>query len=185
MAWYQAKGPCVLLSRAMVGDVLAPDGWASRSLHQITASVHANDAAVVHSDAYPQDDAWLGMAISTSVPPMRSRSHRPLYALHAGSVVYAEGYIDRAYPLHSTTLIWHNGHALNKLDAGRPNVSGLAHRIETLHKLMANTSTRCYTPNVTLNCAAPFESCAGAEWRRCLVVHNYGACARVRLTTWG
>lgn len=153
--------------------MVTPTSWAAQSMRTISARVSRGDATVVNAAAYPQDDAWLGMAISTSVgAPMASPPPPPLYLMHAGSVAYAEGYVDRAYPLHSTTLIWHNGHPLNKYDASHPNASGLAERIVALdHLLLNKTRGRCYTPNTTLNCAPIFRSCAGAEWRRCLVVH--------------
>ena len=106
-------------------------------------------------------------------------------------MIYAEGYVDRAYPLHSTTLIWHNGHALNKVDARHPNASGLGPRIRAVHAFMRrNASRHCHTPNVTLNCnplpkSTHFRGCGGAAWERCLVVHNYEACARIKLSDWG
>ena len=196
-----AKGPLVLISRELVSEIVAERSWAWTSLRQISWRVNElNDPAVINADAYPQDDAWLGMALSASVdgtrggavPTAAGSRNRPLVALHAGSVVYAEGYVDRAYPLQSTTLVWHNGHALNKhdkhADALTPNSSHLADRIRSVHSLMQrNTSRHCHTPNVTLNCNTPtfFRSCGGALWDRCLVVHNYEACPRMKLKEWG
>lgn len=198
-----AKGPLVLVSRSLLPPVVASGSWPANNLHRITESVQANDAVVIGKGVdYPQDDTWLGMALTTSVEadrrPAASSSAASAtppppprrYALHAGSVVYGEGFADRAYPVHSTTLIWHNGHALNKLDHGRgPNAShGLAARIRAFHQLlMRDTPSRCQTPNTTLNCQTPaFRGCGGAAWHRCLVVHNYNACPRVRLgSSWG
>ena len=91
-----------------------------------------------------------------------------------------------------TTLV-----ALNKVDARQPNGTGLARRIEGVHELLTKrTPSRCRTPNVTLNCLGPppapsgassplaYHSCAGVAWQRCLVVHNYQACPKVRLSGW-
>ena len=189
-----AKGPLIIFSRSLLGEMLDEDSWASRSLQRISAQVAEKFAPVVNAPTYPQDDTWLGMALATSVRP----SAAPLVALHAGSVIYAEGLRDRAYPLYTTTLIWHNGHALNKADAGLPNNTGslaLAQRIEALHELMQRTPGRCDSPNTTLNClsssspSAPisqrFHTCAGAALDRCLVVHAYSACPKERLYEWG
>ena len=128
-------------------------------------------------------------------------SRPPLVAMHAGSVIYAEGLNDRAYPLYTTTLIWHNGHFLNKADAAMPPGEGalaLARRIESLHELMVvrTPGRRCDSPNTTLNCLSSpattggppprhFHTCAGVALERCLVVHHYTACPKVRISEWG
>jgi len=109
-----------------------------------------------------------------------------LHSLHAGSVVYAEGVYDRAYPLYSTTLIWHSGHPLNKMLSRQTianSTRALADLIRSMHRRFEG-SNRCDTPNVTLNCGSSdsaFRSCANATWERCLVVHNYGACSKEAL----
>lgn len=195
-----AKGPLVLMSNHLVVEMLREGSWAWSSLQEITRQANAGDTRVIPPGhgvvVYPQDDAWLGLAMATSVRggaaaqgegrSRRARTQAPLAVLHAGSVIYAEGVADRAYPLHTTTLIWHNGHSMNKYDHGHPNGTGLAQRIENVHRRMTLPETRrCDSPNVTLNCGGdgspPWRSCVGAEWERCLVVHNYEACPKNRL----
>ena len=184
-----AKGPLVFVSRAPLLEVVRPGSFASHSLLQVARQVSDSNAAELQAiGGYPQDDAWLGLALATSVHARRSNAP-PLVSIHAGSVIYAEAITDRAYPLHSTTLVWHNGHALNKFDTAHPNSSGLPGRIESLHALMQRTPSRCETPSVTLNCLSDsppkreFHSCAGAHWDRCLVVHVRASRDRRRRAT--
>ena len=81
------KGPLVIISRDLVGTLITPSSWAWSSLRQISWRVNElNDPAVLHADAYPQDDAWLGMAISATVGE-GAVGNRPLVALHAGARV--------------------------------------------------------------------------------------------------
>ena len=41
----------------------------------------------------------------------------------------------------------------------------------------------CFTPTfLHIHAQVKYEGCNGALWERCLVVHNYGYCPKVRLT---
>ena len=104
----------------------------------------------------PYDDVWLGMALATD------GSGDGLTAVHMGSVAFAEGIpglYHGPYVFHSTSLAWHNGHSLNKMDAiGGRGDETLARRIESVHALAAQR--HCDSPNVTVSCMGKVRGAA-------------------------
>lgn len=204
-----AKGPVVFVSRSAVESAMKPTSWARQNLKQIID----DERTIARPDGndVPYDDVWLGLALATSLSASDAGSNGDagkVTAVHIGAVALAEGIPGQArgpYTFQTTTLAWHNAHALNKLDSRRSTSAGdvaLAARIRAVHAI-GHSKRHCDTPDVLLNCQGKqfkaaargitetlqqqpeaidprslYRSCAGTLWERCLVVHNYTACNR-------
>ena len=204
-----AKGPVVFVSRSALESAMKPTSWARQNLKQIID----DERTIARPDGndVPYDDVWLGLALATSLSASDAGSNGDagkVTAVHIGAVALAEGIPGQArgpYTFQTTTLAWHNAHALNKLDSRRSTSAGdaaLAARIRAVHAI-GHSKRHCDTPDVLLNCQGKqykaaargvtemlqqqpeaidprslYRSCAGTLWERCLVVHNYTACNR-------
>lgn len=191
-----AKGPAVFVSARLAGQISAVGSWSRHNLEAIVADRRGQNVRCAETwrrcpaNAQPWEDVWMGLALATTA------RGDDLTSVHMGSVVYSEGAGGSAYPAHTSSLAWHNGHNL------RANGSdGVASRLARVHESLSRQP--CHTPSVELNCqghrggrkARPADgdewvrsgaltglwpACSGARWERCLVVTNYTACPKVR-----
>ena len=151
-----AKGPVVFVSRSALESAMKPTSWARQNLKQIID----DERTIARPDGndVPYDDVWLGLALATSLSASDAGSNGDagkVTAVHIGAVALAEGIPGQArgpYTFQTTTLAWHNAHALNKLDSRRSTSAGdaaLAARIRAVHAI-GHSKRHCDTPDVLL-----------------------------------
>ena len=154
-----AKGPMYFVSTPLIRQLVADPEVRSYAL-----TVIASANSTHREKTLPWEDVYTGLALVRT-----ARGGSPAF-VHMGSRVISEGY--GAYAkmgFGANTLLFHAN-----TEKARDK-----ERYAKMHRwALANHCNPGTPANLTLRCNhyRPMISCAGVTWRRCLYIHDYGAC---------